>query len=294
MKQVEKRDYLAKGMAFNDLVRIAVVDLTDAVDVMQQHHGSLPTASAAIGRLMVAAAVMTDIIKDEQRLTLTVKGGGKLGAIHAQADAYGNVRAYADHMHIDFPLTEKGKLAVGEAVGSSGTLSVEFDYNLDSPYSGTVELVSGEIAEDIAYYFAASQQIPTVFAAGVLIGEADRVYAAGGYLIQLMPGAGEDIIDKIEKRMQEVLPMTELLRQGRTPEEIMEYLLGDEGLRILDEKKEYRFFCNCSREALRAALLSLSPEDLGELVPDEETEICCSYCSTCYVFSRSEIMDLHQ
>lgn len=283
------QDYMVRGLAFNDTVRAVAINLTDTVKIAQKKHMSNPTATAALGRLMTASAVMGSNLKSGQKLTLTIKGDGPLGDINAQVDEVGNIRGYVQKPHVVVPPVNENKLAVANGVGKNGMLYVSLDYGLENPYKGSVELISGEIAEDIAYYFVKSEQIPTIFAAGVLIGKEGIVRSAGGYLIQVLPGAEDEVIERLEEIMRSVKPVSRLLDQGHSPEDILNYLLKDYGLRFLEDKKEFQFKCNCSKDSLEAALITLSEDDLNSFLDLENTEVCCQYCSTCYTFTKEEI-----
>ncbi|MFP4456157.1 MAG: Hsp33 family molecular chaperone HslO [Clostridia bacterium] len=282
-------DYMVRGLAFNDTVRAIAVDLTQTVNTAQEKHASNPTATAALGRLMTASAVMGSNLKDGQKLTLTVNGGGPLGDINAQIDEAGNIRGYVQKPHILIPPINEEKLAVANGVGKNGMLHVTLDYGLEKPYKGSVELISGQIAEDVAYYFVKSEQIPTIFAAGVLIGEEGVVRSAGGYLIQVLPDAEDEVIEELENIMKSVKPVSRLLDQGYSPEDVLSYLLKDYDLRFLEDKKEFQFKCNCNKNSLEAALTTLNEDDLNSFLDLDNTEVCCQYCSTCYTFTKEEI-----
>jgi len=283
------KDYMVRGLAFNDTVRAVAVDLTNTVSIVQQKHNLNPTATAALGRLMTASAVMGANLKNGQKLTLTIKGDGPLGDINVQIDEEGNMRGYVQKPYVIIePITED-KLAVAKGVGKNGMLYVTLDYGLENPYQGSVELISGEIAEDIAYYYVKSEQLPTIFATGVLIGKEGRVRSAGGYLIQVLPDATEDTIDKLEEIMKNIRPVSRLLDEGSNPEEILKYILSDFDLRLLEDNKKFQFKCNCNKDSIEAALITLSEEDLETFLDMEDAEICCQYCSTCYSFTKEEI-----
>jgi len=286
------KDYMVRGLAFNDTVRAIAVDLTKTVSTAQQQHNSNPTATAALGRLMTASAVMGSNLKNGQKLTLTIKGDGPLGDINAQIDEAGNIRGYVQKPFEIIEPVNEDKLAVAKGVGKNGMLYVTLDYGLDNPYQGSVELISGEIAEDIAYYYVKSEQLPTIFAAGVLIGEEGKVRSAGGYLIQVLPDASEDTIDQLEEIMRDVRPVSRLLDEGNNPEEILKYLLNDYGLRFLEDNKEFEFKCNCSKDSIEAALITLSEDDLETFLDMDNAEVCCQYCSTCYNFTKNEISEI--
>ena len=287
-------DYLKRGIAFNGLVRAVAIDLTETVRTAQSKHDCAPTATAALGRLMIAAAVMGSTLKDKQQLTLKIKGDGPLGSIVANIDDAGNVRGYVDHPHELIPPKSKDKLDVAGGVGRHGMLYVIKDLGFGEPFQGTSQLVSGEVAQDIAYYYVVSEQIPTVFAAGVRLDQDLKVAFAGGYLLQLLPDATDEIIDLLEQKVKEASSVTKLMEQGMDPDQILEFLLGDADLKILPDVSTYRFECRCSKEYLASVLLSVGAADLRQLATEstKDTEVCCQYCSECYLFSAAEIQVL--
>ena len=268
------------------------IDSTEIVASAHSIHGTSNVASAALGRLLTAASLMGVSLKDDESITLRMNGGGPLGTLLAVSDSEGNVRGTVQHPAVKLPLKENGKLDVGGAVGYDGALTVIKDLGLKEPYVGQTPLVSGEIAEDITAYFATSEQIPTVCSLGVLCSsDGSSILHAGGFLIQLLPGATEETIEKVEEGIKGIKPVTELLSEGKTPEEILKEALPLFELNLLEEgHTEYR--CNCNRERVERALISLGKNDLLELAEDEETEVCCQFCPRKYTFASDEIKAL--
>ena len=256
-------------------------------------HHTLPVATAALGRSLMAASIMGQQLKEEKgSVTLRINGGGPLGAILAVSDSGGNVRGYVQNGQIELPLKGPAKLDVGTAVGTAGALTVIKDLGMKEPYVGTIPLASGEIAEDITAYFVESEQIPTACALGVLVDRDLSVATAGGYLIQLLPGADDSVIDKIEAGIARVGQVTEKLNQGMSAEELLGLVLGDFQLEKLETiPVEYR--CYCSRERMRTALVSLGKQELLDLIAEQgRAEMTCQFCDAVHVFEREELEDL--
>ena len=267
----------------------SAIDSSDTVYTAQRLHGLSATASAALGRLLTAASVMGAMQKQEHAtLTLRINGGGPIGTVTAISDSHGNVRGCVDNPNVDVPLKPNGKLDVSAAVGTDGRLGVIRSYGTGEPYMGQVELVSGEIAEDITNYFATSEQIPTVCALGVLVNPDLTIRKAGGFIIQLLPTADDTIIDKVEKCISDIEPVTTMLDKGLSPETICRTALPAFKLDVLDTSEpEYR--CNCSRERVSRALISMGRDELEKLKEDEKTEVCCQFCDKKYVFTPADI-----
>lgn len=281
---------LVRAMTRDGYVKAVAVVTTDIVERARQIHKTLPTATAALGRLLSAASMMGNMQKVENgSITLQVKGGGPLGTVLAVADAEGNVRGYVQHPQVSLMEKYRGKLDVGAAVGTDGMLTVIRDLQMKEPYVGSVELVSGEIAEDIAQYFVQSEQCPTACALGVLVDVDQHVRAAGGYLIQLLPGAPEETIDRIEAGIQKAGAVTGLLDQGMTAQQLLETVMADLDLEIL-ETSPVAYRCYCSRDRVTSTLISLGRKELEEIVHDQETiHIECQFCDTIYDFTPDEI-----
>lgn len=274
-------------------VTATAIDALDIVSRIEQIHQPSAVVTAALGRLSIAASLMGIGLKGENdSLTLRVNGNGPAGVLIAVADSFGNVKSYVANSVVEIPLNAKGKLDVAGAVGTDGTLSVVKDMGLREPYSGQVPLVSGEIAEDIASYFAVSEQVPTVCGLGVLVNPDLTVKAAGGYLIQLLPFADESVIDIIEKNISEIPSVTQMLTSGMTAEDIAMRVLEGLEPNVLDEfDAQYR--CDCSRERVERALISMGRRELEEMAEEQEiSEVCCHFCDKKYNFTRDEIRAL--
>ncbi len=280
-------------MITNDgAVSVIAVDSTDIVAYMERIHCTSAVTSAALGRLLTAASMMGSQLKGEKdSLTLRLNGNGPAGPVVAVSDSSGNVRGYIGEPVVEIPLNKKGKLDVAGAVGKDGTLTVMMDLGLKEPYIGQVPIVSGEIAEDLTAYFAQSQQTPTVCALGVLVNPDLSVKAAGGFIIQLLPGAGDDTIDLVEESIRDIPPVTNMITSGLSPEEICRSALKKFELEKLDEfSPEYR--CNCSKERFARGIATLKNEDLEEMAQDPVTEVKCHFCNKKYRFSPQEIKKL--
>ncbi|MEA5051353.1 MAG: Hsp33 family molecular chaperone HslO [Oscillospiraceae bacterium] len=291
---MDREKNLVRVLSENGGAVVLAVDSTQICRQAERLHGTSATMSAALGRLLTAAALMGSMLKsDEDSVTLKVNGGGPAGTLIAISDDSGNVRGSCDASLADLPLNPaNGKLNVGGVVGRDGLLTVIRDMGLKGPYSGSVPLVSGEIAEDITSYFAASEQIPTVCALGVLVNPDLSVRAAGGYILQLLPGATEQEISLIEKNIAAMDSVSSLIDAGKTPREIAFGVLDGFAPQVLDEAScAYR--CNCSREKMTGALVSIGEEELLRLSQEQrETEIVCGYCNKKYLFTDAQIIGL--
>ena len=273
------RDEIVRAITADGLVKAAAITGRDLVERARNIHTLLPVATAALGRTLMAASLMGDAMKiDGSSLTLQIKGGGPLGTILAVSDEAGNVRGYVQNPHVELMEKAPGKLDVGRAVGETGSLTVIKDLGMKEPYVGTIDLLSGEIADDIAAYFVESEQIPTACALGVLVGTDQSVTSAGGYLIQLLPGAGEDIITKIEAGVQRVGSVSHALEGGLDGAGLLRAVLSDFDLEILETHPvEYR--CYCSRDRVTRALISMGREELSSLIQEQgQAELTCQFC----------------
>ena len=284
---------IVRAMTADGFVKAVAVTTTDIVERARNIHKTLPTATAALGRLLTAASMMGNMQKvDNGSITLQVKGGGPLGTILAVADAEGNVRGYVQHPQVSLLEKYRGKLDVGAAVGTDGMLTVIRDLQMKEPYVGSVELVSGEIAEDITEYFVQSEQTPTACALGVLVDTDQSVRAAGGYIIQLLPGAPDEVIDKIEAGIRKTGAVTGMLDQGLTARELLERVLEGMNLEIL-ETTPVAYKCYCTRDRVTATLISLGKKELRQIVDEGETiHIECQFCDTIYDFKPDEIQEI--
>ena len=286
-------DQLVRAITKDGFVKAVAVSTRDLTERARQIHHTLPVATAALGRTLAAASMMGNALKgDGASVTLQIKGGGPLGKLLAVSDNEGNVRGTVDHPAVDIPLRPDGKLDVGTAVGCDGTLTVIRDLNMKEPYVGSVGLLGGEIAEDLAAYFVESEQIPTACGLGVLVDRDQSVLAAGGYLIQLLPGAGEDVISKVEGGVMAAGSVTGMLQAGDGPEEMLRRLLSDFELEILEETPiAYR--CYCSRERMERALISLGREELTQIMEEGKPfPVECQFCDTVYTFTPEDVAEL--
>ena len=288
------KDYLIRATAANGQVRAFGVTSRELTETAKNAHDTSPVATAALGRLMSAAVMMgADLKGENDLLTLRMEGDGPMGGLLATADSHGNVKGYAFHPEVLLPPNAKGKLDVGGALGA-GMLSVVKDIGLKEPYVGQTNLVSGEIAEDLTYYYATSEQIPCSIALGVLMNKDNTVRQAGGFMIQLLPGASDELIDRLEERLGELPSITALLVAGKTPEEILSGLLGDFDLEIL-EKKPVQFHCDCSRERVERAIVSIGKKEIREMIEEgKPIEAGCQFCNKKYSFSVEELEELLQ
>ena len=282
---------LKRAIAKDASVVATAVDATDIVAEIEKIHQTSAVVTAALGRLSIAASMMGYDLKNENdTVTLRVKGGGPAGMLVAVADSQGNVKADVDQPVVELPLNAKGKLDVGGAVGTDGTLSVVKDLGLKEPYVGIVPLVSGEIAEDITSYYAYSEQIPTVCALGVLVDKDLSIACAGGYLLQLLPGATDAEITRLEQNIAAMPSVTELLRAGKTPQDMMELAMAGFDPQVLDTR-EVKYQCDCSKERTKDMLLSLGRKELVKLRDeDPKCEVVCHFCHTKYEFDLNELL----
>ena len=283
-------DQLIRAISSDGRVKAVAVSTRDLTERARQIHKTLPVATAALGRALAAASMMGNALKEDgASVTLQIKGGGPLGTLLAVSDNQGNVRGTVDDPQVDLPLRPDGKLDVGAAVGQDGTLTVIRDLNMKEPYVGSVGLLGGEIAEDLAAYFVESEQIPTACGLGVLVDRDQSVLAAGGYLIQLLPGAGEDTIAKVEGSLMAAGAVTGLLRDDPDPEAMLRRALSDFDLEIL-EKSPIEYRCYCSRERMERALISLGAEELQSMIDEQgSADITCRFCDNVQHFSREDL-----
>ena len=275
-------DYMIRATAANSQVRAFTITTRDMVEHARAAHNTSPVATAALGRLMTGAAMMGSMMKgDKNILTLQIQCSGPIQGLTVTADSKGNVKGYVNNPDVILPASAKGKLDVGRAV-DLGVLTVIKDLGLKEPYVGQVELKTGEIADDLTYYFASSEQVPSAVGLGVLMEKNNTVRRAGGFIVQLMPNAEEEVIVQLEKNLAEITSVTELLDQGCTPEMILEKLLGNMGLEILD-RMDTQFYCNCDKDRVAKALISIGAKELQSLIDEGKTiELNCHFCNTNY------------
>ncbi len=286
-------DYLVRGMTMDSYVKVVAIRSTELVRRGAQIHGTTPNATAAFGRALTAASMMGNMQKVENgSMTLQIKGGGPIGSIVCVSDPTGNVRGYVYEPNV--PLEEKypGKLDVGATVGTDGTLTVIRDLQMKEPYVGAIPLVSGEIGDDVTAYFAQSEQTPTACALGVLVDRDQSVKVAGGYLIQLLPGAPDEVIDAVEAGIKRAGAVTTMLEQGMTPEDILGQVLGDLGV-VFMETTPVEYKCYCDRERVVAALISLGREELTQIMEEGKPfPVECQFCDEIYTFTPEDMKAL--
>lgn len=287
-------DYMVRATAANAQIRAFACTTREMVETARAAHNTSPVMTAALGRLLTAGAMMGSMLKgDKDLLTLQIRGDGPGRGLTVTADAEGNVKGYPLVPDVVIPANAKGKLDVSGAMGN-GTLSIIRDMGLKEPYVGQVELQTGEIAEDLTYYFATSEQIPSCVGLGVLMEKDNTVKQAGGFIIQLMPFTEDAVIEKLEKNLSQVASVTSMLEEGKSPEGILETLLDGFDLEIV-ERRNPRFFCNCGKERIEKALISIGKKELQEIINDGETiEVKCHFCNTGYAFTIEEVKEICQ
>lgn len=283
------KDYLIKALAFNGEVRAYATRTTETVGEAQRRHQTWPTASAALGRTMTASVMMGAMIKGDGKLTVKVEGNGPIGAMIVDANGHGEVRGYVTNPQTHFDLNDAGKLDVRRAVGTDGMLTVVKDLNLKDFFTGQVPLVSGEIAEDFTQYFVVSEQVPSAVALGVLVNPDNTIKAAGGFVIQVMPGASEDTISTLEKSIGQMEPISKMIDDGLTPEEILNVVLGQENVEVL-EQMDVTFSCNCSKERFGNAIIGLGEKEIVEMIEEDgHAEASCHFCLEHYHYPKEEL-----
>lgn len=284
-------DYIVRATAAEGQIRAFAAVTKDTVEEARRRHGTSPVATAALGRLLTAGAIMGSMMKnDTDMLTLQIRGDGPLGGITVTADSHANVKGYVLNPDAMLP-PKNGKLDVGGAVGI-GLLTVIKDMGLKEPYSGQTILVTSEIAEDLTYYFANSEQVPSSVGLGVLMDKDNTVKCAGGFIIQLMPFAENKTIDQLEENLKKVTSVTKLLDAGYTPQQLLEELLGGMGLEITDTMPA-RFYCNCSKERVEQAVVSIGKKDIEEMIKEgKDIEVKCHFCNTAYKYTIDELKEI--
>lgn len=285
-------DYIIRATAANDSIRAFAATTRETVQKARELHNTTPVASAALGRLLTAGAMMGIMLKGEKDLvTIQIKGDGPLEGVIVTADSKGRVKGYVFNPNVDIPPKSPTKLDVGGAVGK-GFLTVIKDLGLKEPYVGKTELVSGEIAEDLTYYYAKSEQVASAISLGVLVDTDTNIKQAGGFIIQVMPGITEEILSRLESRINVVPYITELLSMGDTPESILNLILGDMDLQIID-KVPTEYYCGCSRERVEKALLAIGKDDLKKILEeDKKAELSCHFCNKVYNFDENDLKRL--
>ena len=283
---------LVRCISDDGTLMIMAADTSDIVFEAQKIHSTSKVCTAAMGRLLTAAVMMGSMLKgDNDSLTLRINGNGPCGSVIAVCDSHGRAKSYISDGNVELPLNKKGKLDVGAAVGTDGSLTVIKDLGLSEPYVGQVPIVSGEIAEDITSYYATSEQTPTVCALGVLVNPDKTVAYAGGFMIQLLPTAADDTIDKVERCIQDIKSVTDMMKEGLTPEQICHTVLPEFNIEVLDEQEPV-YECNCSREKVIRAIISAGKDELLDMAKDKETKVKCHFCNKEYTFTSDEIKKL--
>lgn len=283
------KDYIVRATAANSQIRAFAITSKNIVETAREKHNTSPVATAALGRLLTAGAMMGAMMKGEKDiLTLQIKCSGPIGGLTVTADAHARVKGFVDHPDVMLPPNAKGKLDIGGAI-DLGVLSVIKDLGMKEPYVGQTELKTGEIADDLTYYFANSEQVPSSVGLGVLMEKDNTVKQAGGFIIQLLPFADEAVIDKLEKKLTSMDSVTSYLDRGFTPEQLLQELLGEFGLEILDQM-DTEFICNCSKERVEKAIVSIGRKDLNEMVQEgKPIEVKCHFCNTAYEFTVEDL-----
>ena len=289
---MDNKDYIVRASLANDSVRAFAISSTHLVAEARERHRTIPVVTAALGRLLSAGAIMGCMMKgDKDIVTISLKGDGPAGYITVTANSHGHVKGFPGNPNVDIPRKYAGKLDVGAAVGR-GLLTVSYDLGLKEPYSGQVEIQTGEVAEDLAYYFTASEQLPSAVGLGVMVDTDSSVKHAGGFIVQLLPDAPEDVIELLEKKLANLEPVTAMMEKGMTPEDMLSYIF--EGVDIeFTERHDVEFYCDCSKEKVKRALAAISDKDLQDIVNDgEDIEVKCYFCNTAYKFSIADIKDI--
>lgn len=285
-------DYLIRGLGLNDEVRIFAVDTTETINEAVRRHGAYPTAAAALGRSMSAGVIMGAMLKGDDKATVTIEGGGPIGAIVVDSDAKGHVRGYLGNPEVHFDLNDHGKLDVKRAVGTDGSLRVAKDIGLKDNFVGSVELISGELGEDFSYYFYASEQVPSIVALGVLVNPDNTIQAAGGFVIQVLPSASDETIEWLNERAKTMTPVSKLLAEGLSPEQVIDEAIGAENWRSLDNMP-VSFECSCSKERFINAISALDPQDIMSMIKEDGgAEADCHFCRNKEWITKEELQEL--
>lgn len=281
------KDYLVRGLVNSKNCRVFACRTTNLVEVARKKHNLWPTASAALGRMMSATLMMARMNKNAEKMTVVINGGGPIGTMMCITNGDGNIKGFVANPEVHYTYNDTGKLAVGVAVGHEGTLQVIKDMGLKEPFTGAVPLHTGEIGDDFSYYFAVSEQTPSVVSVGVLVNDTNEVLASGGYIIQLLPEATEEDISYIEKVVKECPPVSELINNKKDPEDILKSLFDDVEI---TETQDLFFNCDCSKEKMTDALITLGKDELQAMIDEDHgCEINCQFCNTKYQFDENEL-----
>lgn len=285
-------DYLVRAIGYNGQVRAFAARTTETVGEAQRRHNTWPIVSAALGRSMTASVMMGAMLKGDDKITVKIEGNGPIGPMIIDADAKGDVRGYVTNGQVHFDLNEQGKLDVRRAVGTEGFITVVKDLGMRDMFSGQTPIVSGEIAEDFTYYFATSEQVPSSVGLGVLVNPDNTILAAGGFILQLMPGCEDETIDAIEAHLASIEPVSKMIEKGFTPEQILEAVLGEGNVQILDSMP-VKFQCQCSKERFGAAIIGLGVQEIQDMIDEVgQIETQCHFCLETYDFSKTELEGL--
>lgn len=285
-------DYLVRAMGYNGQVRAFAVRTTETVAEAQRRHNTWPVVSAALGRTMTATTMMGAMLKGDNKITVKIEGNGPIGPIVVDADAKGDVRGFVSNGQVHFGLNEHGKLDVRAGVGNEGYMTVVKDLGLRDMFTGQTPIISGEIAEDFTYYFATSEQVPSSVGLGVLVNPDNTILAAGGFIIQIMPGCEDETIDALEKQLASIEPVSKMIEKGYTPEQVLEAVLGAGNVQVLDSMP-VKFQCQCSKERYGAAILGLGVQEIQDMIDEQgDIETQCHFCLQTYDFSRQDLQGL--
>jgi molecular chaperone Hsp33 len=285
-------DYLVRAIGYNGQVRAFATRTTETVAEAQRRHNTWPVVSAALGRTMTASVMMGAMLKGNEKITVKIEGNGPIGPIVVDADAKGDVRGFVTNGQVHFDLNEHGKLDVRAGVGNEGFMTIVKDLGMRDMFTGQTPIISGEIAEDFTYYFVTSEQVPSSVGLGVLVNPDNSVLAAGGFILQIMPGCEEETIDALEKQLASIEPVSKMIEKGLTPEQILEQVLGTGNVQVLDSMP-VKFQCQCSKERYGAAIIGLGVQEIQEMIEEQgEIETQCHFCLQTYDFSQQELQGL--
>ncbi|WP_207942037.1 hsp33-like protein [Enterococcus sp. DIV2402] len=288
------KDYLVKALAYGGYVRAYAVNATETVAEAQRRHDTWNTASAALGRSLVGGLLLGATLKGDDKMTVKIQGDGPTGAIIVDSNGNGDVKGYIQNPHISLPLNEKGKIDVRGAVGTNGVFTVIKDLGLKEPFSGQTPIVSGELGEDFTYYLAVSEQIPSAVGLSVLVNTDDTIKTAGGFMLQVMPGASDEVIEALEERLKNLPNVSSLLEEGKTPEDILEIIFEGEAVMILEDSP-VQFNCECSKEKFATAIITLGTSEIQAMIDEDNgAEAVCSFCGEKYYFDEPELEELIQ
>lgn len=286
-----KKDYLIRGTALSNSVRFVCVDATETINYAQKIHNAYPTAIAGLGRVMIQNIMMSSLLKEKGDVSIKVNGNGKLSPIYSYCDSDLNIRAYCNNPDTHYDLNDKGKLDVKRAVGEVGQIFVTQNLDGKNMFTSTAEIVSGEIAEDFTHYYMQSEQIPTSVSLGVFVDVDNSVKNAGGFIIQLLPFCSDEHIDILESKLLQLKPITTLLREGNSPEDIINNIFGDD-YEIL-EKRNVNYKCNCSKDRFAKSLVTLGKNEISDLMLEENLETYCHFCNSKYYFTKDDLKEIY-